>query len=129
MTMQPSPFPELTPSPMPGDAAIVSIANADRAAREGRRQALAAPQQTSLYTQVVEELVGFANEMRDELHREMPAPFMKRKLTPEQIRRRLERMTAEERLVLSRKYGARRLAEWARQHQPPHAAGGPGNGT
>lgn len=116
MTMQPI-FPELSPNAMPGDAAVVSAANAERMAREGRRGALAKPDSASLYTQAVEELASFAVEMRQEFAKDIPAPFMKRKLTTEQIRRRIASMTAEERIVLSRKYGARRFAEWAQRYE------------
>ena len=109
-------FPELTPTPMPGDAALVSIANAERVARKGRREALAQPEMASIFTKVVEELAGFAVDMRAEFAAEIPAPFMKHKLTPEQIRRRVQQMSAAERQVLARKYGVRRFAEWAQRY-------------
>lgn len=115
--MMQQPFPELSSEPMQGDAAIMSLVNAERMAREGKRATLAKPDETSVYTQVVEELVAFIVEMRDEFAKEIPAPFMKRKLSAEQIRKRVERMTAEERIVLGRKYGVRQFAEWAASHQ------------
>lgn len=119
---QPSPvdssaFPQLSEQFSPGDSEIMSSVEADRVAREGRRSALQKPEQSSLYTQVVEELSSFANEMRTEFAKEIPAPFMQKRLSRDQIRRRIERMTAEERVVLSRRYGARRFAQWAMSYE------------
>lgn len=111
------PFPELSNQFSPGDSQIMSIVEAERVAREGRRNALTKPEHSSLYTQTVEELAHFADEMRNEFSKEIPAPFMQKKLSRDQVRRRIERMTAEERLVLSRQYGPRRFAQWAMSYQ------------
>lgn len=116
MTMQPAAVPPATPTPIQsGDSGLISGAMLSKASRDGRRGTRKRPENTSIYTQVVEEVREFSREMRDEF--KVDVPFMKQKLTRAQIRSKLNAMSPAEKIALSRKIGVRRFAEFAQSVQ------------
>lgn len=110
-----APFPELSQAPLPGDANIFSDAISERNLRQGRREAAIEPRNVSVYTQVALELRDFTTQMREELKKDIPAPFMQRLMTRRQKQAAFLRMTPEQRTALTRRFGVRRIAELAQK--------------
>ncbi len=103
MTQQFNPA-ELTEAPMQGDSTLLKDSLEARGARIGRRGSKA-KNDTSLYTQVVEEASKYGEELRSMFRTDAVAPIMKRKLSRAQVKQRILAMTPEQRMVYAKKFG------------------------
>jgi hypothetical protein len=104
MVSKDSSFSQLSESSMPGDSGLMQQSFADRATRVGRRGSKT-KQDTSLYTRVVSEASEYGEKLRASFRSDAVAPLMKRKLTRAQVKKRINAMSPEQRMVLARKWG------------------------
>jgi hypothetical protein len=104
--------PALSPTPMVGDQAIRDEVSQSQLSKMDRQGTKRKKENTSVYTQVSEELREFLGEMRSEVRKELPAKFMKVALTRKQVKTRMEMMSQEELQVMTRKYGVRMMGEF-----------------
>jgi hypothetical protein len=97
-------FPQLTNTPMIGDADLMQESIAVRDTREGRR-GTRRKQDTSLYTRAVREASEYGEKLRHHFRSDSTAPLMKRKLTRAQVRDRIMNMPPEKKMALAKKFG------------------------
>ena len=89
---------------MVGDMSLLKESLANRDQRIGRR-GTQRREDTSVFTEVVREATQFGEEMREEFKKLAPAPIMKRRLTADQMRYRLNKQSQEENQAMFRKFG------------------------